>query len=428
MSPISQRFAIPTNDDEFEHLCRELLRHHWSRPGLEIFGKRGERQFGIDILDLSGQTPICAAQCKLKEEHKNLTPSEIEAEVNEAKKFTPPLGKYAILTTAKISTHAQRKLREINQSHKQQSLFEVELLTWDRLCSLLQQYSEVQEKFYGSIPFERAIRMEANLLAIQGGVESLTVRADGDSIDSQINEARDCITKREFQLATLLLNRIQRNHEGKLGARQRFRVTSNLGAAALGLGKAEAAAKLFFQAAPLRPNDEQAKINEVFAYLLVGDLVACHTKAAELRREYPGAARLAFLWLASAPNEIPSSVLESEINTILRTDPEVALALARRALTEFDFEKGYPIRSRRCQGGARMVSAPIGISPDQPGKGTSYADGLPAKAGTTRTIAAGGRTTLFASPGFRHRGKRRSNPSPGPRVARRYSASAQENR
>src|SRR6266853_569981 len=279
MSPISQRFPIPTNDDDFEKLCLHLLRHHWSRPGLEIFGKRGERQFGIDILDVGGQTPIYAAQCKLREEHKSLAPSEIQAEVDEAKKFAPPLGKYAVLTTAKISALSQRRVREINQSHKQQGLFEVELLTWGRLSSLLQHYSDVQEAFYGHIPVERAIRMEANLLAIQGGVQSLTSRADGDSVDRQINEARDCITKRDFQLATFLLNRIERNQGDRLDGRQRFRVISNQGAAALGLGKAEVAAKLFLEAAPLQPNDEHAKINEVFAYLLVGDLSTCHAKA-----------------------------------------------------------------------------------------------------------------------------------------------------
>jgi tetratricopeptide (TPR) repeat protein len=349
MSPISQRFPIPTNDDDFERLCLHLLRYHWSRPGLEIFGKRGERQFGIDILDVGGQTPIYAAQCKLREEHKSLAPSEIQEEVDEANKFTPPLGKYAILTTAKISAHSQRKVREINQSHKHQGLFELELLTWDRISSLLQQYSDVQEAFYGHVPVERAIRIEAKLLEIQGGVQSLTLRAEGDSLDADINEARDYITKREFQHATFLLNRIQRNQGDKLSVRQRFRVISNQGAAALGLGKPEAAAKLFLEAAPLQPNDEHAKINEAFAYLIVGDISACHSKATPLRIDYPGSPRLAFLWLASAPPDVPFNVLESEINTILRADPEVSLALARRALTQFNFEKAahYAVASSK---------------------------------------------------------------------------------
>ena len=37
--PIAQRFQIPSNDDDFERMSLELLRRHWSRPGLEIFGK-----------------------------------------------------------------------------------------------------------------------------------------------------------------------------------------------------------------------------------------------------------------------------------------------------------------------------------------------------------------------------------------------------
>src|ERR1039457_1882827 len=124
MSPLSQRFPILTDEHEFERLCLELLRLHWSRPTLQLFGKRGERQFGIDILDLGGQTPLLAAQCKLKEEHKNLTPSAIQHEVDEATKFIPALGKYAILTTAKTSAQSQRKVREINELQTREGLFE----------------------------------------------------------------------------------------------------------------------------------------------------------------------------------------------------------------------------------------------------------------------------------------------------------------
>jgi tetratricopeptide (TPR) repeat protein len=341
MSPISQRFAIPNDDDKFEEMCRDLLRLYWSRPGLEIFGKRGERQFGIDILDLSGNTPIYAAQCKLKEEHKSLPPADIQKEVDEAKKFTPPLGKYAILTTAKVSTLAQRKIREINQLHKATNLFEVELLTWEHLCSLLQQYPDVQEDFYGEIARGAAKRIETQLVTINDGVQSLTSSSKGDEIDSQINEARDFIAKREFQLATLLLNQVRSKKVDKLTPRQKFRVLSNLGAAALGTAKPEAAAKFFLDALVWQPDDEQGRVNEVLAYLLVNDLSSCHAKAAALRKEYPASSRLAALWLSSAPKEVRLSVLEPDINSVLRTDAEVSVALARRALVERDFDKAF---------------------------------------------------------------------------------------
>ena len=44
----------------FEKLCSALLKRHWSRPGLEQFGKKGERQFGVDIFDARAR-PRCTA-------------------------------------------------------------------------------------------------------------------------------------------------------------------------------------------------------------------------------------------------------------------------------------------------------------------------------------------------------------------------------
>lgn len=334
-----QRFPTPTNDDDFERMCLELLRSHWSRPGLELFGKRGERQYGIDILDLGGGTPIYAAQCKLKEEHKSLPPAEIQAEVDQAKQFHPPLGRYAILTTAKVSTQAQRKLREINQLHRKLGLFEVEIMTWETLCSLLQRYHQVREHFYGEIAPSRAAGIERGMLAVREGIESLTAKIEGDEIDVKINEARDWITKREFQVATLLLNRLQYEEGHRFSNRQKFRVLSNLAAAAFGLGKAQAAAKLFLEALDYQPSDEQGRINEVLAYYLLGEFGTAHGKAEVLRTAYPGSSRLATLWLMTAPREVSLGALQSQVSSALQADPEVRIALARRALMEFAFDR-----------------------------------------------------------------------------------------
>jgi tetratricopeptide (TPR) repeat protein len=341
--PISQTFSIPNNDDEFEAICLELLREFWARPQLALFGKRGERQFGVDILDLSGETPIYAAQCKLKEAQKSFPPGEIQAEVDKAKQFRPPLGKYALLTTGKVSADSQLRIRDINQQHKQDGLFEVELFTWDRICDLLRTYSKVQEKFYGEIATGRGARLEEGLADIKGvmkdGFQSLTSKETGSQIDDQIDEARNSLDTGQFQLATLLLNRIQRVHAEALTPRQRFRVLTNHGAAALGAGDPEKAAKYFLEALAYQPEDEKAQVNEVFAYFLVGDISTSHAIATSLRPRYPASTRLAALWLSTAPKEISLESLEHEVNSILRKDAEVCLALARRALLGRAFEK-----------------------------------------------------------------------------------------
>ena len=47
------------------------------------------------------------AQCKLKEESKDLPPAEIEAKVNKAKTFRPPFDKYA--TAAALTIHVANR-------------------------------------------------------------------------------------------------------------------------------------------------------------------------------------------------------------------------------------------------------------------------------------------------------------------------------
>lgn len=184
--PISQRFPIPTNERDFEEMCLELLRRHWHLPGLQLFGKRGERQSGVDILDLSGEIPV-AAQCKLKEQGKRLSPAEIQVEVEKAISFDTRLSRYAILTTGMVSTGSQKKVLEINQAHKAAGLFTVEVLNWDVLCSLLRQNPDVRQRFYGDIDLDRAISIEAQLLTIKNGVQSLTLQRSDSNADQVIN-------------------------------------------------------------------------------------------------------------------------------------------------------------------------------------------------------------------------------------------------
>jgi hypothetical protein len=81
----------PESEVVFEELCLALLKRHWNRPGLERFAKKGEEQFGVDIFDTFGESPMYAAQCKLKEQWKPLDRAEIRKEVEKAKTFPSKL-------------------------------------------------------------------------------------------------------------------------------------------------------------------------------------------------------------------------------------------------------------------------------------------------------------------------------------------------
>ena len=86
-------------------------------------------------------------------------------------------------------------------------------------------------------------------------------------------------------------------------------------------------------------DEEQARTNEALAYLLVDDVSTCHEKASLLRLQYPANARVAGLWVSSAPREKPLYELEASVNAVLRADGEVAAALSRRAIVEHDYDK-----------------------------------------------------------------------------------------
>jgi len=334
-------FPIPTDEDDFEDLCVDLLRIYWNRPGLERYGRKGERQNGIDILDLGGVAPLHGAQCKLKQFQKTLSPTSIADEVADACKFEFSLGKYGILTTAKVSTQAQKKVLEINQRHRELGLFEVELLTWGKLCRLIQMYDDVRKAYFELTVISASSRIGSKSPIVEQQIREAGVLIETTGLTEEIDAARDAVNKREYQTALLILNRIvQRDGFSLVSPHDRFRVSSNLGFAEMGLGKAEVAAEHFFEAVRWEPTDERAKTNEVFAYILKGANDTAHKMAAKLRKEYPESTKLAANWVASAPPLTRLSDLEGELTEAIKADAEVSLALSRHALIEMEIGKG----------------------------------------------------------------------------------------
>jgi hypothetical protein len=322
----------PESEAAFEKLCLALLKRHWSRPGLERFAKKGEEQFGVDIFDTFGESPMYAAQCKLKEASKSLEPAEIREEVRKAKTFPSKLDHYAILTTGKISGAAQLAIQAINQEHRAAGLFTVELFTWEKMTELIRQYSEIEREFYGGLRSEEVATVNSKLDYIAKLTESVTSSSATTEIDTLIDEARTRITPSDAQIAVLLLNRIQRTKGGELSDWHRFRISTNLGAANLMLGKGTEAARYFLEAGQFRPDDELAVTNEVLAYHLLAQEDETRQRSSAAIERFPNSARLRSLWIQAAyPKKTYEELLEAT-PAHLRKDAEVASALCRKAL------------------------------------------------------------------------------------------------
>lgn len=166
------RYRIPANEADFERLCLALLQVHWDCPSLDLYAHRGEKQFGVDILDLGAKQPLSAAQCKLHEEWKTISPAEIRREVQKASEFRPKLGRYGILTTAKASHAAHDAVLKINEEHRERGLFQVELITWGKIENLLDRYEQVGQDFYATIGGQTAAEISEKLSDIHKAVVS----------------------------------------------------------------------------------------------------------------------------------------------------------------------------------------------------------------------------------------------------------------
>jgi hypothetical protein len=76
----------PPEESKFEAFCVSFLRDFWPNSAPELYGRRGQGQQGVDIIDVSGEVTLRAAQCKWKSLGTILSVKEFKAEVAKALK------------------------------------------------------------------------------------------------------------------------------------------------------------------------------------------------------------------------------------------------------------------------------------------------------------------------------------------------------
>jgi tetratricopeptide (TPR) repeat protein len=350
--PFRTKNAAPANYADFERLCLRLLKAYWKCTTLELFGRRGERQSGIDILDVGGADPLRAAQCKLYDPSKTLPPAEIKAEIQAARKFRPAIGVYALLTTARVSTEAQKSLIEIRREHRDKNLFLVDLFTWDRIDELLDEYPAIRDQEYRTLSGEAVRQVQEGLTEINARLSTFEVSyasSDADSTDAlhaEIDEARSLIQKGDFQTGRFLLQRLRTNKWDRMGDRHRFRVLSNIGIAYLREQDYSRAAELLVEGAAFQTDDAQAGNNLALAYQLSLPAEQAFIEITKLREKFPASVLIASKWVLTAPIAFGFERIQGSLPASQLQAAEVLTALAIRALTECRFELCEQLASR----------------------------------------------------------------------------------
>jgi len=305
----SKQIPPPSNWKEFEELCADLWKEIWKDPNVQMHGRTGQAQHGVDVYgQLSGIGDWKGIQCKGKDgrfKHNPVTERELKDEVKKAKGFSPEITEFILATTAPNDGNIQKIAREITKEHITNGQFTVYVMSWDEIVRRLEDYPHLVDKYYegfGSTNkrieekldqvLSRQISAEASKsdaisqinpelvaevirqLGITPNVaqtaDCATINPEEQSLNREIDSYRDLIYSKPCT-ALELLKDLRDKSWGQASNQIRFRLITNIGAAYSVLDKMDTASEFFLEAIQYsKPDDDKAERNIAYAYLITG--------------------------------------------------------------------------------------------------------------------------------------------------------------
>ena len=138
----------PSDEQAFERCNEVLWRCILKDDRAHCYGRRGQRQHGVDIVGYRNGSVdrIVGIQCKLKGAGKVLEENEVRKEVTKALTFRPPLSEYIIVTTAPDDAKLVTLAIELSGSASvgREKNLKVSILGWGSLEREINRYPEAR--------------------------------------------------------------------------------------------------------------------------------------------------------------------------------------------------------------------------------------------------------------------------------------------
>lgn len=122
----SLKIPPPKFWEEFEEITLDACKIRWENPDLQMHGRRGEEQFGVDIYGSNHLFRNIGIQCKNYE--KTLSFSLIEKEIQKAESFSPKIEMFYMAVTSNTDATLQKKVRLLSQERAANKQFPVMIL------------------------------------------------------------------------------------------------------------------------------------------------------------------------------------------------------------------------------------------------------------------------------------------------------------
>lgn len=119
-------FPPPTDHQEFERLVGEIADPALRASHVNLNGRTGQAQQGVDVSVLTNDGRHVGIQCKLT--NSGLSLGTVKAEIQKARGYKPALDRFIVATTAPSDARLQEDVRLLPKEK-----FSVEIWSWDEI-------------------------------------------------------------------------------------------------------------------------------------------------------------------------------------------------------------------------------------------------------------------------------------------------------
>ncbi|WP_429117432.1 hypothetical protein [Aeromonas veronii] len=148
---MQKQFQPPKTWKDLEYLCCDLWKIELHSFNMQLNGREGSEQYGVDCFGQSGSSSAwIGIQCKEKQIYpeKTLKIDAIRTEIKKAKTFKPALTHYIIVTTARRAPKLQEIVRIESEKLSQDGFFSLQVCFWDDIEELLNKHQDVAKAYY----------------------------------------------------------------------------------------------------------------------------------------------------------------------------------------------------------------------------------------------------------------------------------------
>ena len=338
----------PIDEAAFERANEVLWRCILKDENTQLYGRRGQRQYGVDIVGRreGSSDRIVGIQCKLKGEGKTLDKEEVRREVAKALKFNPPLSEYIVVTTAPDDAALHSLALELSQSVYNESgkRLEIRVMGWGSLEREIRRYPKALKAFVPRHQTDNTEQMLVNMprdtLAVLAP-EFNTIKDTLRQINSAVSDpAIHFEHERQVDLYAGLIRtdpktalKLLRKLRDVLGSdahrTTKFRVAANIAFCHLALGDDQAASRDLVAAWDYDADNPKASACKAFGLLLQEDWAGLRRFAEARLRSEPNNAELAAFYVHSLIGDTSISDPLHQVPCAVRSAPEVSEAYIR---------------------------------------------------------------------------------------------------